>query len=73
VLLTKLAGLSEGFHNLCLSLPGVTQSTADPIVLNMEISSARVGLFSIGATFLAMILGSLLVPDRDKDSNSDLK
>ena len=63
-LMTQIGGLSSCLHEFFLTLPGVTQSAVDSSVLNLEISSARVGLFSVGATFAAMIVGSLLFPDR---------
>ena len=37
--------------------------------LNVKIASARVGLISIAATVVAMILGSLLFPDRKPVAN----
>ena len=40
-------------------------------ILGIELSSARVGLFSVILTLVLMILGSLIFPDRNK--NLELK
>ena len=40
--------------------------------LSFAISSERVGLVSIGTTTLAMVVGSLLFPDRDHDPMAPL-
>ncbi|HBO43000.1 MAG TPA: hypothetical protein DD670_03510 [Planctomycetaceae bacterium] len=64
LLMTNLGRLSPGLQEFFLRLPGITESVVDSGVLSVEISSARVGLFGIGATFTAMVVGSLLFPDR---------
>ncbi len=73
MVLTEIAALSDGLHSMCLMLPGVMESTSYPNTLDLEISSARVGLFSVGATFAMMIVGSLLFPDRNRRSTSQLE
>jgi SSS family solute:Na+ symporter len=59
--LTAIVGLSpvqDGLGTLMTKL----SSSAEPITV--DIPSARVGLISIAATVMAMVIGSLLFPDR---------
>ena len=63
---THLAGSIPALQDVLLQIPGVSVDEANPNVLNLEIPSARVGLTSIAATLGAMILGSLIFPDKKK-------
>jgi SSS family solute:Na+ symporter len=65
-LATELAHLVPGVRDALLAVPGVSLDASDPTALVVEIPSARVGLISIGATLAAMIIGSLLFPDKKK-------
>jgi Na+/proline symporter len=69
-LLTRVGGISPQLLEICSAMPGVSADTGDPKVLICSIPSAWVGLSSIGATLLAVVVGSLLFPDKRKPSNS---
>ncbi|MBN2295208.1 MAG: sodium:solute symporter family protein [Pirellulales bacterium] len=71
--LTNLGSLSEGLWNFFTYLPGVTYLSQYPGVLQVEISPARVSLFSFASTFIVMIVVSLLFPDRDPQSAQESK
>jgi len=68
-LLGSVAGLVPSLANTIREIPGVSVDKLDPNLLHLEISSEWVGLTSIGITILAMVIGSLLFPDKKKPSN----
>ena len=72
-LMTKVGGLSEGLWNFFTWLPGVTYGGENYGELIWKVSSARVGLTAVAATLLAMLLGSLLFPDRDGRPDSEME
>ncbi|MEA1950870.1 MAG: sodium:solute symporter family protein [Planctomycetota bacterium] len=69
--LTKLGGLSVELWNFFTYLPGVTYESQYPGELVLEISAARVSLFSFSTTFIVLIVGSLLFPDRERRLTSE--
>ena len=69
--MTKLGGLSGELWNFFTYLPGVTYTSQYPGELVWDISAARVSLFSFASTFVVLIVGSLLFPDRNRQSNSE--
>ena len=68
-LLSGVAGLVPSLANTIREIPGVSVDKLDPNLLHLEISSEWVGLTSIAITILAMVIGSLLFPDKKKPSN----
>ncbi|NQT17417.1 MAG: sodium:solute symporter family protein [Planctomycetes bacterium] len=68
-LLGSVAGLVPSLANTIREIPGVSVDKLDPNLLHLEISSEWVGLPSIGITILAMVIGSLLFPDKKEPSN----
>ena len=72
-LLTYISSVVPAVTDLLLTLPGVSADTVNPAALLVEIPSARVGLTSIAATITAMVVGSLLFPDKKKaDETTDV-
>jgi len=68
-LLGGVAGLVPSLANTIRGIPGVSVDKLDPNLLHLEISSEWVGLTSIAITMLAMVIGSLLFPDKEKPSD----
>ncbi len=76
MLLTWLCGSSPALVDLLSAVPGVTATTvtqggAAVAELTISIPPARVGLISIVATTLTMVVGSLLLPDRPAQDNQE--
>ena len=70
-LLTALSGPSLSETSWLAQLPGVslverTSAAEVAMSLSVDISSERVGLISIGMTLGALVLGSLLFPDKNQ-------
>jgi Na+(H+)/acetate symporter ActP len=65
-LATGLTDLVPALRETLLAIPGVSLDPSDQYSLLVEIPPARVGLTSIGATLAALIIGSLLFPDKNK-------
>ena len=61
----RMPALTEVFQGI----PGVSLKASQDVVLSLEIPIARVGLVSIAATILAMVIGSLLFPDRKQEDD----
>jgi SSS family solute:Na+ symporter len=65
-LLTSISGIIPGLADLLVRIDGVSLDAANPGALLVNIPSARVGLISIAVTITAMVVGSLLFPDKKK-------
>jgi SSS family solute:Na+ symporter len=66
MLATSLTNLAPGVRDTVLAIPGVSLDPSDPYSLRVKIPPARVGLTSIGTTLAALIIGSILFPDKKK-------
>ncbi len=63
----RRASSTGAFLALLMGLTAILGMSPVQDALDIDIPSARVGLFSIAATVLAMFFGSLLFPDRERD------
>lgn len=66
----KRASSTGAFLSLLAGLIALFGLSPVQKLVGIQISSARVGLFSVAITLAAMVIGSLLVPDKRKSSES---
>ena len=66
--MTALGHMSQGLWNFFTWLPGVSIGGENYDALIWNVSSARIGLITIAATMLVMVVGSLLFPNRDNQA-----
>ena len=65
-ILTSISSVVPALTNLFVAIPGVSADAANPATLLVDLPTERVGLTSIVATIVAMVVGSLLFPDKKK-------
>ncbi len=63
---TYISSVVPALTGLFVMLPGVSADETNPATLVVKLTTERVGLTSIAATIVAMVVGSLLFPDKSK-------